>query len=381
MKKAVIIGAGNLGRGLLGIELSRNDYCLAFIDKDPNIVKSLNKNKGYAVNFFGPRHPEKVTIEHAYSTDQPAEICGAILRADLLFTAVGAQNLKSAGEIISSAYRGLTYRRSAYRKSEKPGIVVACENVPENSARLKEHIRLERRCQENLEFANCVVDRICLSRDGSLIVEDPFEWIIETTRQIGKGKIRDGQIGEGIRTTKNLRPYFARKQFLVNGLHGILGYAGNFHGVSYVHDAVNHPTIRALIEEASEEMEWAIRLEYGYSRRELSNYAKQVMARFANPEVEDGTARLVRDPIRKLQVGERFMAPALLAYSHGIYPENICKGIAYLLLYHGDDQGKQIEAMLKEDGVLSALSNYTGLDQDHPIIQEISRQYYTLEKK
>ena len=52
MKNAVIIGAGQTGRGFIAPILQDDEYTITFIDKDEELIKSLNQKKEYHVQIL-----------------------------------------------------------------------------------------------------------------------------------------------------------------------------------------------------------------------------------------------------------------------------------------------------------------------------------------
>ena len=52
MKKAVIIGAGQTGRGFIAPIVQENGYAITFLDKDHALVEQLRKEKEYTVSYF-----------------------------------------------------------------------------------------------------------------------------------------------------------------------------------------------------------------------------------------------------------------------------------------------------------------------------------------
>ena len=46
-KKAIMYGAGNIGRGFIGQLLSESGYEVVFMDINKEVIDTLNKNKCY----------------------------------------------------------------------------------------------------------------------------------------------------------------------------------------------------------------------------------------------------------------------------------------------------------------------------------------------
>ena len=71
MKKAVIIGAGQTGRGFIAPIVRENGYAVTFLDKDRALVEQLRKEKEYTVSYFGgKREPQIIRDYTAWVTDE-----------------------------------------------------------------------------------------------------------------------------------------------------------------------------------------------------------------------------------------------------------------------------------------------------------------------
>ena len=101
MSKAAIIGAGKTGRGFLARLLSETPDAyekIVFIDKNPETVSRLNREKSFRVSFFGNvREPHTVSGFDAYTWDSEG-LRDAIEGCEVIFVSVGGQNLKDVGE-------------------------------------------------------------------------------------------------------------------------------------------------------------------------------------------------------------------------------------------------------------------------------------------
>ena len=108
MKKIVIFGAGNIGRSLVGYLFSRAGYEVVFIDIDDRLVKALNEKRKYRIEIRGD-NPETIWVENvsAIHGRDVEKIAEEIASADILATAVGANNLK---HIYGNIAKGLIKR-------------------------------------------------------------------------------------------------------------------------------------------------------------------------------------------------------------------------------------------------------------------------------
>ncbi len=94
MKKAVIIGAGQTGRGFIAPILQENGYELVFLDKDQGLADRLKREGHYKVRYFG-NQKEARTISgfRAYSMEEP-EAVRETAEADVVFVSVEVVEIK-----------------------------------------------------------------------------------------------------------------------------------------------------------------------------------------------------------------------------------------------------------------------------------------------
>jgi mannitol-1-phosphate 5-dehydrogenase len=67
----------------------------------------------------------------------------------------------------------------------------------------------------------------------------------------------------------------------------------------------------------------------------LAAYADDLLARIVNPYLQDGTARVGRDPERKLGWDDRLVGAMRLAYAAGVVPRRFALGTAAAVLALG----------------------------------------------
>ena len=94
MKEAVIIGAGQTGRGFIAPIMQANAYHITFIDKNEQLIDKLKNEGSYTVQYFGDaKPPVEVSGYDAYTTAEE-EIVNILANADLITTSVFAGNIK-----------------------------------------------------------------------------------------------------------------------------------------------------------------------------------------------------------------------------------------------------------------------------------------------
>src|SRR5919204_5744491 len=99
---AVHFGAGNIGRGFVGLILHRAGYEVVFADVVDELIDGLNGTPSYLVKEVGLESAEeRVDNYRAINSrrDEPA-VVAEIARADIVTTAVGPTILKFVAPVI-----------------------------------------------------------------------------------------------------------------------------------------------------------------------------------------------------------------------------------------------------------------------------------------
>ena len=124
MKKAVHFGAGNIGRGFIGLLLSKAGYHVTFVDVAAPLVNDINELGKYNVEIFGEDKKIEVDNVSAINSNENLDaLLDAIVSADIVTTAIGPNILKFIAPNIA---KGLT-KRIATNKT--PLNIIACENM------------------------------------------------------------------------------------------------------------------------------------------------------------------------------------------------------------------------------------------------------------
>lgn len=119
------------------------------------------------------------------------------------------------------------------------------------------------------------------------VVAEPFrQWIIEDTFCNGRPPLDE----VGVRFVPDVRPYLRIKTRLLNASHSALGYLGTLAGHGRTDEALRDPRIRAYLERLmDEEVSPLLPAVPGI---DLDDYKRQLMIRFANPQIGDNLSRL-----------------------------------------------------------------------------------------
>jgi mannitol-1-phosphate 5-dehydrogenase len=131
--KAVIFGAGNIGRGFLGHLLAQSGYEIIFVEVVQEVIDRLNTDGGYPIHVVGEENwtyqVERVRAAHASDVGR---ISQEITTAHILATAVGVNALPAVAPTLAEALRS---RFDAQNTAELN--VIICENIIHSGEHLK----------------------------------------------------------------------------------------------------------------------------------------------------------------------------------------------------------------------------------------------------
>ncbi|MDI6600882.1 MAG: mannitol-1-phosphate 5-dehydrogenase [Thermoanaerobacteraceae bacterium] len=382
--KALHFGAGNIGRGFIGLVLYKSGYEVVFADVVKDLIDRLNKEKSYRVHVLGEEVDiEKVNGVRGVMIDSD-ECIKEIVTSNLITTAVGVNHLDGVAKVLVEGIRRMT----AAGRNETLNIL-ACENALYATDILKAKV-LELLSEEEREyayryigFANVAVDRISpnfRSDDmGPLdaATEKFFEWDIE------KGNLKTELKIDGVNLVENLGPFLERKLFMLNGAHAMTAYLGYLKGYKTIDEAITDEEILSTVKKAQEEMAHGLAQKYNtFTIEELIEYSEKIIERFKNRFLHDEITRVGREPLRKLAPNDRLITPLRLCIERGKMPEAIIKGIAaaYRFDYEGDGQAVEMQRIIREKGIAGAVEEISGLPKDSYITAKIVVEYNKLVK-
>ncbi|KGE18682.1 mannitol-1-phosphate 5-dehydrogenase [Paenibacillus wynnii] len=381
MKKAVHFGAGNIGRGFIGLLLSQAGYEVCFVDVNENFVSQLKERGEYPVT-LASEGQETVTVTNVTalsSVTQADEVIAAIAEADIVTTAVGVSILK---HIAGSIAKGITERLTV---SSAPLHVIACENAIGGSAQLKELVYAQldeesrTKADASIAFPNAAVDRIVplqQHEDVLKVVVEPFyEWVIDSSQMIS-GYTPIG----GVHYVENLDPYIERKLFTVNTGHCSAAYLGFLRGYETIQQAMADEQLTSLVREVLLETGAVLVSKHGFDQAEHTKYIDKNLERFRNPSLTDEVSRVGRSPIRKLSPNDRLVSPALEAHERGLSYAALTRSMAGALLFNvqDDPEAVELQASIADIGVEATVTKYTGLAADHDTHKSVMVEYNKL---
>ena len=380
MKQAIQIGAGNIGRGFIGALLSQAGWHVTFADVVEPIIEALNRDHGYTVHILD-KEPGEIAISNVDGVISTSpEFAQRVAQCGLITTAVGPNVLP----IIAKSIAGGIQARIQAGNTE-PMNVVCCENGLRTTTRLKnevvKHLNQEETAflEEHIGFADCAVDRICPKPNFDNIldaaVERYCEWDVE--RASWKGEQMEIP---GMTYADNLMAYLERKLFTLNSGHAICAYLGYLKGYGTIKESIADPFIGDTVYAAIKESGEGLIREFGFDREAHFAYVDKIFGRYQNPFLEDEVLRVGREPIRKLEAGDRLIKPLTTTYNYGLPVDHLIFGAAAALRFDcpDDPQSVELQAKVKAEGAAAALAAYSGLKPENPLFGRILDVYNAL---
>lgn len=376
MKTAIQFGAGNIGRGFIGMLLAQAGYRVVFADVSEVIIDRLAADKGYTVHVMDTEVEDVPITNITGIMSNGEEIIDEIAKADILTTAVG---LRVLGFIAPTIAKGIQKRIAMGSKT--PMNIIACENAIRATSQLKEHVfgilsdEEKAYCEQYIGFADCSVDRIVppvrSENPVDVVVEKYCEWNVE------KASLR-GEIPQipGMNLADNLMAYIQRKLFTLNTGHCITAYTGMLSGHKTIDESIKDPKIFDLVKAAMTQSGDGLIQRFGFDKEAHYKYIDKIINRFKNPYLQDDVARVGREPLRKLSADDRLISPLTTAMSYGLPVDKLILGIGAALRYNNpeDAQSVELQAKIAEKGVAAAFSEISGVT-DAVLLEQVTKAY------
>ena len=120
-KKAVIFGAGSIGRGFISELMYLSDFEVEFIDVDKDLINELSRKKEYTLELISnyEKKTKILPIKNIVCGNDYEKVSNSVAEADIIFTAVGQNSLKHIAGPIALGIE----------KRELPINILLCENM------------------------------------------------------------------------------------------------------------------------------------------------------------------------------------------------------------------------------------------------------------
>ncbi|MEP6979911.1 MAG: mannitol-1-phosphate 5-dehydrogenase [Nakamurella sp.] len=374
-RTAVHFGAGNIGRGFVGLILHRAGYEVVFADVADALIDALASTPTYTVHAVGSEPSEERVDRYraVNSRTHEAEVVAEIAAADIVTTAVGPTVLRFVAPVIVAGLRARTV--------DLPLTVMACENAINATDVLVGELR--KHAPDDWDalavravFANTAVDRIVPAQAATagldVTVETYFEWAIEKP-PFAVFAAGTAPVIPDVTWVDDLAPYIERKLFTVNTGHASTAYHGFVRGIHKLSDALADPEVRALVEGVLAETKALLVAKHDFPAEVQQAYLEKILTRFANPYLPDTVDRVGRQPLRKLSRHERLIGPAAELAERGHHPTNLLATVAAALRFDvpADPESVEMAQILDTHSPDQATTRITGLQPGHPIYDDL----------
>ena len=239
--------------------------------------------------------------------------------------------------------------------------VMSCDNIPHNGKVTKNAVvglaalsdpAFATWIGENVSFPNSMVDRITpatgdrersIARDDfgiednwPVFCEEFKQWVMEDNFPAGRPALEK----VGVQFVSDVAPYEHMKIRILNGGHAAIAYPAALLDVHFVHEAMEHPLIRAFL--AKLEKEEIIPIIPPVPDTNLNEYFELIERRFLNPKIGDTIPRLAQDGSNRQP---KFILPSTsdrLAQGLDIVGLSLVSALWCRYFYGTSDGGKQI---------------------------------------
>ncbi|WP_141430891.1 mannitol-1-phosphate 5-dehydrogenase [Bacillus sp. 03113] len=380
---AVHFGAGNIGRGFIGLLLSESGYDVCFVTRNKKKISLLKQRKEYSV-YIANQTNDEILVKNVtcISSQDKGSVAKRIVETDLITTAVGVSNLQNIAEKIA---KGIELR---LQTNTHPLHIIACENAIGASSKLKkwvyEHIPedLHEKVDRYVAFPNAAVDRIVPAQHHEdpleVTVEPYFEWVIDRSAMLGGlPDIKD------VKLVDSLEAFIERKLFTVNTGHCCAAYYGYLEGYSTIQEVMADPKLKLEIKKVMQETGNMLTEKYSLDEEKHEKYIHKILNRFTNPDLTDKIIRVGRSPIRKLSISDRLVRPALQTYDLGMDVSNLTKAMAAALLfdYDKDPEAVKLKQAIRKNGINQVITKYLGIPSSHPVHHKVANKYKEFKQK
>lgn len=311
-KKALIFGAGAIGRGFLAPLLYDSGFIISFVEKDKDLINKFRGRNRYttATVKSSNYHFNEVEFKKIFSLDDDYDTS----KYDAVFLCVGPDNCMGLIPKLSNA-RNIFILENDWDLKDKikksTGIDMVFFTIPDvitSNTAPKELLALD---------SLCVV-----SEEGILAIE------IGDYDLSFKGNVKMVE-------REDLIQEWTCKLYIHNAPHAIVAYLGALRNYSYIHEAMEDKKIARITEEAINTLTEAIVKNNLVPQQKVTLYKEKELNRFRNRLLFDPIVRVARDPFRKLNKKGRLIKALSIVTKAGLNSYPFLLGINAALKYSG----------------------------------------------
>ena len=314
MARALIIGAGAIGRGFLPWVFQNFD--LTFYDSNQPLIESLNKSKGYKTFMSLNEELKELRVSNAEFINSIDQL--NLKSFDIAIVCVGPRNLINLSKIFSNLTCPLyslendsntVFFLRNYLKKENiyfgvPDVITSLTASPEN-------LELDVNALHTENGVLYLEDHGDISKKLKTYLPD-IKWV----------------------SKQRMLKEWDAKLYIHNTPHCIAAYYGYLMKCNYLHEALEIKSIKLALDGVVDEVLQTLKIITNHDHDFLEWYAAKEISRFSNPLLFDPITRVAREPLRKLDPEGRLVGILKLALEAGVMPINLANGIAASLRYN-----------------------------------------------
>jgi mannitol-1-phosphate 5-dehydrogenase len=368
-KQAVVIGAGGIGRGLVGQVLHDEGYDVVFADVDRELTDALNGKGGYTLRLVDQNTDKTYAIDRVRAVDAAdgTAVAREIAQCDVAAVAVRWRNLPSVAPSIAA---GILAR--SWLVGKPPLNILLCEDIVGAPKILRELLLPcfapgDAHLLQDVGLVKTAIDRVVPHPTAEMRKNDAAHIVAEPS---GALYVDQGAFVGGTPPLANT-PTFAPFSFceektrFIHGIgYAVCAYLGYLRGYEAVWQAAEDADILRVTKSAMRASAQAVAAHNCADVAALENFANEVAVRLANRPLGERIARVAADPLRQLQMGERLVGAVKLCRRYGADCDAILRGIAAALGYRGegDPSADEVAWRLRVQGAEPFLLSVCGLD-------------------
>jgi len=384
LNKAVIFGAGNIGRSFIGNIFSSNDMGVTFIDANTELVNELNRKKEYRIIIKrNKKADEEILVKNieAIHSSETDRIINSLVESDICATSVGQGALPYVIPVIAE---GIKIRK---KESLSPLDIIIAENIRNGADFFRNLFKENGLKGDEVGLIETSIGKMVpimtatdLAEDSLVLNAEEYNTLI-LDRKGFKNKVPDFP---EIKAVENIAAWVDRKLFIHNLGHAASAYLGFWKHPDrkLIADVLEEDQIKLQVREVMTESAVALLSEYpsDFTEKDLTDHIDDLLFRFQNKALGDTVFRVGRDLSRKLGRDDRILGAAGLCLKHNLPFKEITKIFYSALEFKASDQNgepfRADETFLEnvgKMGIPKALTDLCGLDpvSDKSLMEKI----------
>jgi mannitol-1-phosphate 5-dehydrogenase len=375
-RRIVIIGAGKIGCGHVAALFREAGWEVVLAARSAEVVERIAAAGDFTVHVTDGGTQRVAATALMIGSD---DFDQAVADADVVATSVGARNVSALGEPLARAL--------AARPSDRRVDVWAVENGDAGPP-LEAAVRAAAGQFGKLPtvgFPGAISWRAVTSGDWKTSLRPGF--VADSCRTlVVDGERAVGEIPdiEGISASADYAGELMGKFLSFGAGHAMCAYLGVLRGHRYIHEAIEDPLLRPLIQRSLQTSRRSLLSVDAASGADVARTIEWILTRYGDAGLDDPLTRVARDPIRKLSPDGPLVGAAQLVHRvTGRVPAGFARAIASAIAYRNDAdaQARQLREMLERDGLAAVLREVCGLESEaDPLTREVTRLYGLIER-